>query len=78
MINLCESCLFLFPRQFKNFCRYLNHNHDILLYFLSKSFIYIKNKFREQADAKKNELNFLLVDPLIKKALVDIFILCVF
>lgn len=67
----CFLYLFSFSRQFKNFCSYLNYNPDILLVILSKGLIYVKNKFKEEVDTGKNELNFLLIDPLIKKSLVN-------
>jgi hypothetical protein len=41
---------------------------------LSKSIIFIKEKYKQQYDENKKELNFLLIDPLIKRALVLIFI----
>lgn len=62
--------LFIIFRQFKNFCIHLNYNENILLILLSKALIFTKNKFKEQFDKEKKELNFLLIDPILKRAIV--------
>ncbi len=45
---------------------------------LSKSIIFIKNKFKEQYDENKRELNILLTDELINRASVGFIYLEMF
>ena len=51
--------------QFKNFIKKLNQDENYVYDLLSKCLIKIKENYIKEFDSTKNEMNFLIIDPII-------------
>jgi hypothetical protein len=54
--------------QFKNFIKKLNQDENYIYELLSKCMISIKEKYKREFDSNKNEMNFLIIDPIIYRS----------
>ena len=62
LTNKIEGCS---RKELKAFVYYLSNDNIILLDILSSILIFIKQKYIQEMDENKKELNFLLIDPII-------------
>jgi hypothetical protein len=53
--------------QFKNFIRRQHSDENFVYELFSKCLILIKNHYKREFDSTKNELNFLIIDPIIQR-----------